>query len=90
MPFGSDQSILENVVHNPKSCLPNYDDMVIMENTRYAQLIKYILNAKILCIVESQPNNIITLMCDAFGVPPPISKLSPEQASYHFLTGYTS
>jgi len=68
MPFGSDQSILENVVHNPKSRLPNYDDTVIMENTRYAQLIKYILNAKILCIVESQPSNIVTLMCDAFGV----------------------
>lgn len=83
-------SILENVVYNPLNRIPNYDDTGITENTRCAYPIEYIPNAKIPCIVERQPSNIIMLTCDAFGVLPPISKLSPEQASYHFLAGYTS
>lgn len=83
-------SILENVVYNPLTRQPDYDDVSITENTRCAYPIEYIPNAKIPCIVERQPSNIIMLTCDAFGVLPPISKLSPEQASYHFLAGYTS
>ncbi|KAI6129385.1 ATP-utilizing phosphoenolpyruvate carboxykinase [Pisolithus croceorrhizus] len=83
-------SILENVVYNPLTRKPDYDDVSITENTRCAYPIEYIPNAKIPCIVERQPSNIIMLTCDAFGVLPPISKLSPEQASYHFLAGYTS
>lgn len=83
-------SILENVVYNPLSRKPDYDDISITENTRCAYPIEFIPNAKIPCLVEKQPSNIIMLTCDAFGVLPPVSKLSPEQASYHFLAGYTS
>jgi phosphoenolpyruvate carboxykinase (ATP) len=83
-------SILENVVYNPINRIPDYDDVAITENTRCAYPIEYIPNARIPCVVERQPTNIIMLTCDAFGVLPPVSKLTPEQASYHFLAGYTS
>ncbi|KAJ7287398.1 phosphoenolpyruvate carboxykinase-domain-containing protein [Mycena rebaudengoi] len=83
-------SILENVVYNPLSRTPDYDDVSITENTRCAYPIEAIPNAKIPCVVDRQPSNIIMLTCDAFGVLPPVSKLTPEQASYHFLAGYTS
>ncbi len=83
-------SILENVVYNPITRLPDYDDVSITENTRCAYPIEFIPNAQIPCMVERQPSNIIMLTCDAFGVLPPVSKLTPEQASYHFLAGYTS
>jgi phosphoenolpyruvate carboxykinase (ATP) len=83
-------SILENVVYNPKSRVPDYDDISITENTRCAYPIEYIPGAQIPCLVDRQPSNIIMLTCDAFGVLPPVSKLTPEQASYHFLAGYTS
>jgi phosphoenolpyruvate carboxykinase (ATP) len=83
-------SILENVVYDIVSRKPDYDDVGITENTRCAYPIEFIPNARIPCVVQSQPSNIIMLTCDAFGVLPPVSKLSPEQASYHFLAGYTS
>ncbi|KAF5345312.1 hypothetical protein D9758_008514 [Tetrapyrgos nigripes] len=83
-------SILENVVYNPVTRAPDYDDISITENTRCAYPIEFIPNAKIPCQVDRQPSNIIMLTCDAFGVLPPVSKLTPEQASYHFLAGYTS
>lgn len=83
-------SILENVVYDILSRKPDYDDVSITENTRCAYPIDFIPNACIPCVVQSQPKNIIMLTCDAFGVLPPVSKLTPEQASYHFLAGYTS
>ncbi|CAK9783284.1 putative phosphoenolpyruvate carboxykinase [Cutaneotrichosporon oleaginosum] len=83
-------SILENVVYNPADRVPDYDDVSITENTRCAYPIEYIPNAKIPCIANRQPSNIIMLCCDAFGVLPPVSRLTPEQAQYHFITGYTS
>lgn len=83
-------SILENVVYNPLTRVPDYDDVSITENTRCAYPIEFIDNAQIPCFVPHQPKNIIMLTCDAFGVLPPVSKLTPEQASYHFLAGYTS
>jgi len=83
-------SILENVVYDIGSRKPDYDDVSITENTRCAYPIDFIPNARIPCVVQSQPKNIIMLTCDAFGVLPPVSKLTPEQASYHFLAGYTS
>lgn len=83
-------SILENVVYNPADRVPDYDDVSITENTRCAYPIEAIPNAKIPCIASRQPSNIIMLCCDAFGVLPPVSRLSPEQAQYHFITGYTS
>ncbi|WVQ84474.1 phosphoenolpyruvate carboxykinase (ATP) [Cryptococcus sp. DSM 104549] len=83
-------SILENVVYNPADRQPDYDDVSITENTRCAYPIEYIPNAKIPCIANRQPSNIIMLTCDAFGVLPPVSRLTPEQAQYHFVAGYTS
>lgn len=83
-------SILENVVFDPATRVPDYDDTSITENTRCAYPIEYIPNARIPCLVNTQPSNIIMLTCDAYGVLPPVSKLSPDQASYHFLAGYTS
>ena len=82
--------MLENVVYNPVTRVPDYDDASITENTRCAYPIEFIPNAQIPCFVQSQPKNIIMLTCDAFSVLPPVAKLSPEQASYHFLAGYTS
>jgi len=83
-------SILENVVYDPTTRSPDYDDVSITENTRCAYPIEYIPNARIPCAVATQPSNIIMLTCDAFGVLPPVSRLTSAQASYHFLAGYTS
>lgn len=83
-------SILENVVYNPADRKPDYDDVSITENTRCAYPIEFIPNAKIPCIADRQPSNIVMLTCDAYGVLPPVSRLTPEQASYHFVAGYTS
>jgi phosphoenolpyruvate carboxykinase (ATP) len=83
-------SILENVVYNPADRVPDYDDVSITENTRCAYPIEFIPNAKIPCIANRQPSNIIMLCCDAFGVLPPVSRLTSEQAQYHFIAGYTS
>lgn len=82
-------SILENVSYDRTTRTPDYDDAHLTENTRCAYPIDYIPNAKIPC-VAGLPKNIILLTCDAFGVLPPVSKLSAEQAQYHFIAGYTS
>lgn len=83
-------SILENVAYDPVTRQPDYDDKTVTENTRCAYPIEYIPNAKIPCIATAQPSNVIMLTCDAFGVLPPVSKLTSEQAQYHFIAGYTS
>jgi phosphoenolpyruvate carboxykinase (ATP) len=82
-------SVLENVVFDPLTRAVNYDDGSITENTRCAYPIEFIPNAKLPC-VGGHPKNIIFLTCDAFGVLPPVSRLSPEQAMYHFMSGYTA
>ncbi len=82
-------TILENVVYDPVTRMLDLDDEVMTENTRAAYPLHYIDNA----FKEKRaghPNNIIMLTCDASGVMPPISKLTPEQAMYHFISGYTS
>ena len=61
----------------------------VTENTRASYPIHYIANAKIPC-VGPHPKNLILLCCDAFGVLPPVSKLTKEQAMYHFISGYTA
>src|ERR1700722_16679121 len=66
-----------------------YSKISITENTRGAYPIEFIQNAKVPC-VAGHPTDIIFLTCDAFGVLPPLSKLSPEQAMYHFISGYTA
>ena len=85
MKFGA---VLENVVLNEDKT-PNYDDESLTENTRGAYPLNYIDNIEVTGI-GSQPNTIIFLTADAFGVLPPISKLSKEAAMYHFMSGYTS
>jgi phosphoenolpyruvate carboxykinase (ATP) len=82
-------AVLENVVVNRDSRLVDFSDISLTENTRTAYPLEFIPNAKIPAI-SGHPKNIILLTCDAFGVLPPISKLSPEQAMYHFISGYTA
>lgn len=82
-------AVLENVVYDASTREVNYDDASITENTRVAYPIEYIHRAKIPC-VGGHPRNVILLACDAFGVLPPVSRLTTEQAMYHFLSGYTA
>lgn len=82
-------TVLENVVYDDKTRAVDFDDTRITQNTRASYPIEYIDNAKIPC-VGGHPNHIIFLTYDAFGVLPPVSKLTPEQAMYHFISGYTA
>jgi phosphoenolpyruvate carboxykinase (ATP) len=82
-------SILENVVFDSETHVVDYDDGSITENTRCSYPIEHIDNAKIPC-VGGHPKNVIFLTCDAFGVLPPVSRLTPGQAMYHFISGYTA
>lgn len=82
-------SILENVVFDPENRVVAYENTSITENTRCSYPIEYIPNAKIPC-VGGHPKNIVFLTCDGFGVLPPVSKLTTQQAMYHFISGYTS
>jgi phosphoenolpyruvate carboxykinase (ATP) len=81
--------VLENVVYDPETRVVDYTNQSITENTRCSYPVEYIPNAKIPC-VGGHPKNVIFLTCDAFGVLPPVSKLTPEQAMYHFISGYTA
>merc|ERR1719162_1971979 len=83
-------SILENVVFDPESQVVDYDDVSLTENTRVAYPLKFIPNARIPAKVPHQPKQIILLTCDAFGVLPPVSKLTADQVMYHFISGYTA
>lgn len=82
-------TVLENVVYDDRTHAVDYSDVSITQNTRAAYPIEYIPNAKIPC-VGGHPQNIILLTADAFGVLPPVSKLTPEQTMYHFISGYTA
>lgn len=82
-------SVLENVILDEETRIPDYHDTILTENTRAA----YPLHAMDNIVdpsIAGHPNTIIFLTADASGVLPPISKLSKEQAMYHFLSGYTS
>jgi len=82
-------TILENVGYDPVTRRLDLNDSSLTENTRAAYPLSHIPNA----LPESKsghPKNVIMLTADAFGVLPPISKLSPEQAMYHFISGYTA
>ncbi|MFL5243251.1 MAG: phosphoenolpyruvate carboxykinase (ATP) [Gemmataceae bacterium] len=81
--------VLENVALDPRTRHPNYDDDHYTENTRAAYPVDFIDN----CVPSGQgghPANVLFLTCDAFGVLPPVSRLTPDQALYHFLSGYTA
>jgi phosphoenolpyruvate carboxykinase (ATP) len=81
--------VLENVVLDDDSREPDVDDARYTENTRACYPLDFIPNVN-LSGVTGHPKNVIMLTADAFGVLPPISKLTPEQAMYHFLSGYTA
>lgn len=82
-------TILENVAFDPETRRVNLDDSTLTENTRAAYPVTHMPN-----IVRQgaggHPNHIVMLTCDAFGVMPPIARLTPEQAMYHFISGYTA
>lgn len=82
-------SVVENVVVDPETRVPDYDDDSITENTRAAYPLHFIDNA-ILPSTGGHPKNIFFLTCDAFGVLPPISRLTTDQAMEQFLLGYTA
>ena len=81
-------AVLENVVLEEDRTV-DFTDTSITENTRGAYPIEFIHSAKIPC-TAGHPSDIIFLTCDAFGVLPPVSSLSAEQAMYHFISGYTA
>ncbi len=82
-------TVLENVVMDAATRLLDFDSVEITENTRAAYPLDFIDNA-LIPSVGGHPNHVIFLTADAFGVLPPISKLTPEQAMYHFVSGYTA
>lgn len=82
-------TVLENVIIDPVTRAPDFDDASRTENTRCAYPLDFISNAST-SGRAGVPKNIVMLTCDAFGVLPPIAKLTPAQAMYHFLSGYTA
>jgi phosphoenolpyruvate carboxykinase (ATP) len=82
-------TVLENTVYDPATREVDFSSTAITENTRAAYPIEFIPNAKIPC-VGPHPRNVIFLTCDAYGVLPPVSRLTPAQAMYHFISGYTA
>ncbi len=83
-------TILENVVQDLTSRRLDLDDDRFTENTRSAYPLDFIPNVVPDGMVKSHPKNVILLTCDAQGVLPPITRLGPEHAVYHFISGYTS
>jgi phosphoenolpyruvate carboxykinase (ATP) len=82
-------TVLENVVIDPISRSPDFDDNRLTENSRSAYPLEAIANASPTG-KAGHPKNIVMLTADAFGVLPPIAKLTPSQAMYHFLSGFTA
>jgi phosphoenolpyruvate carboxykinase (ATP) len=86
-------ALLENVVYDETTRAVDYDDGSKTENTRVSYPLDYIDNSvfgKGKPAVAGHPETIIFLACDAYGVLPPVAKLSPDQAMYHFISGYTA
>ena len=82
-------TVLENTVYDATTREVDFADATVTENTRSSYPIEFIPNIKKPCM-GSHPKNIVFLSCDAFGVLPPVSRLTPEQAMYHFMSGYTA
>ena len=86
-------ALLENVVFNKDTGVVDYSDSSKTENTRVSYPLDYIDNSiygKGEPAIADHPNTIIFLTCDAYGILPPVAKLTPEQAMYHFISGYTA
>ena len=82
-------TVVENMVYDPETLDLDFEDDSLTANTRCAYPLDYISNASATGL-GGHPKNIIMLTCDAFGVLPPIARLTPAQAMYHFLSGFTS
>jgi phosphoenolpyruvate carboxykinase (ATP) len=82
-------AVLENVVLSVEEHRVDFHDVSITENTRGAYPIDFIRSAKIPCMA-GHPTDVIFLTCDAFGILPPVSLLTPAHAMYHFISGYTA
>lgn len=82
-------AVLENVVYDEDRHHVDFDNTTITQNTRGAYPIQHMTNAQIPCVAEP-PSDVIFLTCDAFGVLPPVSRLSRAHAMYHFISGYTA
>ncbi len=82
-------ALLENVIIDPKTGLPNFDDSSLTENGRSSYPLDFIKNIK-KSANGSIPQNIFFLTADAFGCLPPVSKLTKKQAKYYFVLGYTA
>ena len=82
-------TLLENVVIDPETRLPDFDDGSLTENARASYPLHFLGNVEA-SGMGGHPSHIVMLTADAFGVLPPISQLTPEQAMYHFLSGYTA
>ncbi|MCW5764735.1 MAG: phosphoenolpyruvate carboxykinase (ATP) [Phycisphaeraceae bacterium] len=82
-------SVLENVKIDPATRVPDYDSDVIAENSRATYPLDFIDGA-VIPSMAAHPKNVVFLTADAYGVMPPVSKLTREQAMYYFINGYTS
>jgi phosphoenolpyruvate carboxykinase (ATP) len=82
-------TVIENMIYDPKTFELDFDDDSLTANMRCAYPLDYISNASDTAL-GGHPKNVIMLTCDAFGVLPPIARLTPAQAMYHFLSGFTS
>ncbi|MDJ0826569.1 MAG: phosphoenolpyruvate carboxykinase [Rhodobacter sp.] len=82
-------TVIENMVYDGETLELDFDDDSLTANMRCAYPLDYISNASATAL-GGHPKNVIMLTCDAFGVLPPIARLSPAQAEYHFLSGFTS
>ncbi len=82
-------TVVENMVYDPETMELDFEDDSLTANMRCAYPLHYISNASESSL-GGQPRNVIMLTCDAFGVLPPIARLTPAQAMYHFLSGFTS
>ncbi|MEZ6122043.1 MAG: phosphoenolpyruvate carboxykinase (ATP) [Planctomycetaceae bacterium] len=82
-------AVLENVVYDRSGHHVDFANTSITQNTRGAYPIEHMQNAKIPCVAD-HPTDVIFLTCDAFGVLPPVSRLTPAQAMYYFVSGYTA
>ena len=82
-------TVVENMVYDPETLDLDFEDDSLTANMRCAYPLDYISNASSTGL-GGNPKNVIMLTCDAFGVLPPIARLTPAQAMYHFLSGFTS
>ena len=82
-------SVVENMVFDPYTRALDFEDASLTQNTRVAYPLHYISNASTTGLA-GKPRTLVMLTCDAFGVLPPIARLTPAQAMYHFLSGFTA